>query len=431
MTRAISILLGCTLAVAAWAGEPAQPRVVVPGVHAYAGVAPGAGQVMTDLLLEALLTRHGLRALGPPDLRQMLKAEQQKLLLGCDDESCMAELAGALGADWLVGGSLGKLDDVYVLSLQLIDAHQAKVTARVSQTIGRLKDAPDKVGPMVDQLLGKQARRTAPAALAPAPPPLERRPMTTGEYRKRTEDFARKLLAGPHSPVFAKLRRELLEDLVVTDFPRDFDLKRTTVVSLPGNPLGMELQVQWYTAADEASALDARHRYAEYLELKDQLERLDYAWKRGFEMEKKGTGDRLRALPFEVEPATISRPGDGPDVQSYLKALPEAQQAVDAALEAIREDDRPAFVGLFAAKPHRFTKPEAAFTYLRGRIATGNQLRPCLQALLVGSEIDHHARDFAKDGLLQTCFVVHKDLYASKTFVTLVREQGHFKIHKW
>ena len=71
-------------------------KVVVPGIYAYPGIPEGTSQVLTDLLLEALLSRHGIRALGPSDVRAVLTAEQQKSLLACSDESCMAELAGAL-----------------------------------------------------------------------------------------------------------------------------------------------------------------------------------------------------------------------------------------------------------------------------------------------------------------------------------------------
>jgi hypothetical protein len=78
--NALCLWIGLALASQAPAGTK-ELKVVVPGIHAYAGVPEGASDVLTDLLLEALLTRHGIRALGPSDTRSMLTAEQQNQLV--------------------------------------------------------------------------------------------------------------------------------------------------------------------------------------------------------------------------------------------------------------------------------------------------------------------------------------------------------------
>ena len=62
-------------------GNESEKKVVVPGLHAYKGITEGVPEVLADLLLEALLSRHGIRALGPSDIRTVLSAEQQKKLM--------------------------------------------------------------------------------------------------------------------------------------------------------------------------------------------------------------------------------------------------------------------------------------------------------------------------------------------------------------
>ncbi|HEY6099741.1 MAG TPA: PEGA domain-containing protein, partial [Anaeromyxobacter sp.] len=42
-------------------------------------------------------------------IRSMLAFEKQRQMLGCADASCMAELGGALGVDWLVSGKVTRL----------------------------------------------------------------------------------------------------------------------------------------------------------------------------------------------------------------------------------------------------------------------------------------------------------------------------------
>jgi hypothetical protein len=169
MKKAVGLLVAVLLIVlAVWIAPAKELKVVVPGVYAYKGVPEGTSDVLADLLLEALLSRHGIRALGPSDARAMLSAEQQKQLLGCKDESCMTELAGALGADWLIAGTVGKLEDLYVVSLQLIDAQ--------------------KLGGLVDKLLGQQPRvRTAPA-LKKQPEP-KREPLDVRTFCRRIKAY--------------------------------------------------------------------------------------------------------------------------------------------------------------------------------------------------------------------------------------------------
>ena len=70
-------------------------KIVVPAV-AVTGVDPQIGTIVTELVLDALLNRHGVHALGPSDFKDMLDREQQKQLIGCDESSCMAEIAGAI-----------------------------------------------------------------------------------------------------------------------------------------------------------------------------------------------------------------------------------------------------------------------------------------------------------------------------------------------
>jgi len=50
--------------------------------------------------------------------------------MGCDDVTCAAEIGGALGAPFLLGGQLGKLGDQAVLSLRLLDTRAPAVLSR-------------------------------------------------------------------------------------------------------------------------------------------------------------------------------------------------------------------------------------------------------------------------------------------------------------
>lgn len=71
------------------------------------------------------------------DLSRQLELEQQKDLFGCDDITCQAELAGALGAELIVTATVSKEQgrDYYFLSLILKDNMGVKTINRISTSI--------------------------------------------------------------------------------------------------------------------------------------------------------------------------------------------------------------------------------------------------------------------------------------------------------
>lgn len=77
------------------------------------------------------------------DVLQMVRHERTKAVLGCDDSSssCLAEVAGALGATHLALLQVTRLGTGYVLGARLIDLRTARVLFRQSRTIPALEAA--------------------------------------------------------------------------------------------------------------------------------------------------------------------------------------------------------------------------------------------------------------------------------------------------
>lgn len=90
---------------------------------------------LTDLLSLELKKFKGLGVVSRSEIESMLQYQTDKLILQCEsDTSCLVEIGGALGVDYLVSGGVGKLGASYVLSLKLLDIHTALVSNRVSET---------------------------------------------------------------------------------------------------------------------------------------------------------------------------------------------------------------------------------------------------------------------------------------------------------
>jgi hypothetical protein len=105
-----------------------------------------------------------VKVLAQRDIAALIGLERQKQMMGCADAastSCLAELAGALGADGLVAVSITKSDPYYVATARLVHAHDASTWATASERVGREGDLFD----VMDSI----ARRFATSAVATAP----------------------------------------------------------------------------------------------------------------------------------------------------------------------------------------------------------------------------------------------------------------------
>ncbi|MGC4119562.1 MAG: hypothetical protein QM765_34325 [Myxococcales bacterium] len=136
---------------------------------------PKTAELLTDMLSDAIQRRPGMQVTSSKDIESSLGFERQKQLLGCSDATCLAEVGGALGVDKLVTGTLGKLGNSAVLSVQLLDAKKSVVDRRFS---ARAKSASseaflDILGPVVEGLFGDSPPSTemyvAEAASAEVP----------------------------------------------------------------------------------------------------------------------------------------------------------------------------------------------------------------------------------------------------------------------
>ncbi|MFH1808421.1 MAG: hypothetical protein ABIJ09_06745 [Pseudomonadota bacterium] len=161
-------------------GVPDELRIAVYELRVE-GVPARVGRLTTDALTTELRKLKGVNAIGMDEIRAMLAHEASKQLLGCDQESCLGEIAGALGVDELVTGSLTRVGQTSVLSLRRLDMLNAQARGSVERRL-----TPDNgeeflaaLGPAVEQLFPEQAlvvgaRRgvDAEVALDLNPPPL-------------------------------------------------------------------------------------------------------------------------------------------------------------------------------------------------------------------------------------------------------------------
>ncbi len=128
--------------------------------------------IITDLVSTELTTYTAFEIITGADMRQMAELEAEKQSVGCaDNNSCLAELAGAMGARLVVFGSVGKLGKNIIVTLNLFDSEKAKSAGRENIRATSLDTLPDQIPVAVKKLVsGVLPKETEPAAAAVQPP---------------------------------------------------------------------------------------------------------------------------------------------------------------------------------------------------------------------------------------------------------------------
>jgi len=123
-------------------GVATQVEVQVSSSKSYAVLpaeAEKAGQalpgLLDDYILSAVQQVTTGRVIGWTDLDAIIGFEQKKALIGCDDQTCLAELGGALGVDHLVSVRVAQVEDQWVLTGKVVDIRRAVVKARHNQFV--------------------------------------------------------------------------------------------------------------------------------------------------------------------------------------------------------------------------------------------------------------------------------------------------------
>ncbi|MFH1809121.1 MAG: hypothetical protein ABIJ09_10280 [Pseudomonadota bacterium] len=132
-------LLTSALILAAAAAEPASAKPDKIKVAVMKFTAPNfkddAVENLYGLFVSEFDSFSNLQVVSRDEIEAMLGFEAQKSKLGCDDTSCLAEIAGALGVHKIISGKIGKVGSTFVLNMTMIDHATARVEKRWSKTV--------------------------------------------------------------------------------------------------------------------------------------------------------------------------------------------------------------------------------------------------------------------------------------------------------
>jgi TolB-like protein len=126
----VAVVAAFTLATPPAARAAAgRPRIAVMELRAGQGLDPRSAGTLTTVL-SADAARVGFDVISQSDIAAMLAFQKQRQMLGCADDGCLAELGGALGADFVLSGEAAVVGSRNHVSLVLVDSKRAAVVAR-------------------------------------------------------------------------------------------------------------------------------------------------------------------------------------------------------------------------------------------------------------------------------------------------------------
>ena len=132
------------------------------------GVAADAVQTIDSLIVVEAQRLGAFDIVSTADVRRMMDLEAERSQVGCNDESCLAEIAGAMGASLVVFGDVGTLDGVYSITLNLFDSAAAKALGRTSFQANSAAELPAALNPALRQLVGGYAERAGLVLASPS-----------------------------------------------------------------------------------------------------------------------------------------------------------------------------------------------------------------------------------------------------------------------
>ncbi|MBI5544175.1 MAG: hypothetical protein HY901_09820 [Deltaproteobacteria bacterium] len=152
---------------AAAAKEQSIPKLAVLDVKTSGSIDPKTVQGLS-VVIAAEAAKQPVRVLSTADLATLLGFDKQRQMLGCTDSSCLAEIGGALGVDYLLVSEVAEVGGIWVLALTVLNVSKAQAVSRQSYRVPTAASLVDVASAGVDQVLSEvlQPGAKRPAAVA-------------------------------------------------------------------------------------------------------------------------------------------------------------------------------------------------------------------------------------------------------------------------
>lgn len=99
------------------------PKIALPELRS-SGLSSDEASALLEFFGDRLAKASGAQVVTPAMTAALIGMERQRQLMGCDEgaSSCVAEVASAMGVDFVLTGTLVKLGSGFTIAIKLVDA---------------------------------------------------------------------------------------------------------------------------------------------------------------------------------------------------------------------------------------------------------------------------------------------------------------------
>ena len=305
-------------------------QVVVMDLKPAGAVNADLASGLTPLLVSELARVQGLSVVSQADVRALLENEVNKQALGCEDPSCMTDVADSLGAELLLSGTVSKVGNTWTVALTLMRAANGEVIRRQSgSNSGGADAAKHAMGRAVVDLMREGLPQDVQGPLS-----MSRRGFEAAlrGYEKALTDVKADI---------REHRRRLILDIVNTELDYDAAPKMDM----------LDLSIRRTHRAVEMGALTAKDGkdLQRFVNAKGQLGVIYQDLQRVKEIRQRARERGLvpSASPLRFEDPDPAEAPESGAVQEYFKVSGEARRVVEQAIKVYAAKDTKAWEGLW------------------------------------------------------------------------------------
>lgn len=109
--------------------------IVVWRIEPKSGVSDKEADTISGMVTAEVGRASGRKTVGENEMKALIVGEEMKMSCGAEDTACVAEIGAALGAPESITGTISKMGDYWILTLQRLNVRKVEVISRYENRI--------------------------------------------------------------------------------------------------------------------------------------------------------------------------------------------------------------------------------------------------------------------------------------------------------
>lgn len=173
--KILTIFAVCSFPFTFFAQSQENDSIVVWRIEPKTGVTDKEADTISGIVTAEVGRISGRKTVGENEMKALIVGEEMKMSCGAEDTACVAEIGAALGAPESITGTISKMGDYWILTLQRLNVRKVEVISRYENRIkGDVNLLIETIPSAVSELFKKQKSSKAPAVSSEEKRPLKK-----------------------------------------------------------------------------------------------------------------------------------------------------------------------------------------------------------------------------------------------------------------